>query len=70
MATPGNIVKCSTLSQEEQDIVRDAIDAKSNAYCPYSNFKVGASLIAGSGTKYKGKENSMINTFISVCADN
>lgn len=35
-------------------LIREAILAREYAYAPYSKFKVGAALLSGSGTIYKG----------------
>lgn len=37
-----------------QTLVQKALEARENAYCPYSNFAVGAALLCGDGTIYTG----------------
>lgn len=37
-----------------KSLIRDAIDAMSYSYSPYSNFQVGAALLTKSGKVYKG----------------
>ncbi|XP_076805712.1 cytidine deaminase-like isoform X2 [Clavelina lepadiformis] len=37
-----------------EELVRIASQAKENAYCPYSNFRVGAALVTESGEIYTG----------------
>lgn len=37
-----------------QELVSAAVSARETAYTPYSNFKVGAALLAKSGKLYKG----------------
>ena len=36
------------------ELIRRALDARSNSYCPYSHFAVGAALITSSGRIYTG----------------
>ena len=38
----------------EQTLVRQAFDAREKSYSPYSNFKVGAALLATNGQIYTG----------------
>ena len=37
-------------------------DAKTMAYCPYSNFPVGASLVCQDGSVYTGKTHRQTDT--------
>ncbi|GAA0126757.1 MULTISPECIES: cytidine deaminase [Clostridium] len=37
-----------------KELVKEAIEARKNAYVPYSNFKVGAAVITEDGTIYGG----------------
>lgn len=37
-----------------KELIRQAIEAMGKAYAPYSNFKVGAALLTGSGEIYQG----------------
>ena len=36
----------SELTEEEQNLMNHAIEARNKAYAPYSKFKVGAALLA------------------------
>ena len=38
----------------DRELVREAIEAKKNAYVPYSNFPVGAALLTKEGKVYRG----------------
>lgn len=38
----------------EKELIQEAIEARENAYAPYSHFKVGAALLAKSGKIYRG----------------
>jgi len=46
-----------------------AIDAAKNAYCPYSNFNVGAAALAGSGVIYKGCNIESASYGLTICAE-
>ena len=37
-----------------QDLIRKALEARENSYCPYSGFAVGAALLTRSGRIYTG----------------
>ena len=39
---------------EIQNLINRAIEARENAYCPYSHFAVGAALLCEDGTIYEG----------------
>lgn len=39
---------------EVQELVNKALDAREKAYCPYSNFKVGAAVLFEDGNIYTG----------------
>jgi len=39
---------------EAKELIKAALEARNNAYTPYSNYNVGAALIAGSGKLYTG----------------
>ncbi|MGL5615405.1 MAG: cytidine deaminase [Sarcina sp.] len=38
----------------KEQLINLAIEARENAYCPYSNFKVGAAVLFDNGKTYKG----------------
>lgn len=40
--------------QLQEALVRRALEARENAYCPYSGFAVGAALLCGDGAVYTG----------------
>ncbi|HHJ07300.1 MAG TPA: cytidine deaminase [Anaerolineae bacterium] len=50
-------------------LIREAIEARKNAYAPYSNYKVGAALITADGKIYRGcnVENAAYGP--SLCAE-
>lgn len=39
---------------KDQELIGKAMEARNNAYAPYSNYKVGAALLAKNGTVYTG----------------
>lgn len=51
------------------DIIEKAIQAKEKAYCPYSNFKVGACLLTKSGKTFTGCNIENAAYSPSVCAE-
>ena len=53
----------------QNTLIREAIEARKNAYAPYSNYKVGAALITAGGKIYRGcnVENAAYGP--SLCAE-
>lgn len=37
-----------------KELVREALEARKQSYCPYSGFAVGAALLCGDGTVFRG----------------
>ena len=56
-------------STAQNALIREAIEARKNAYAPYSNYKVGAALITADGKIYRGcnVENAAYGP--SLCAE-
>ncbi len=50
-------------------LLADAYDAQNNAYAPYSNFKVGASLLLESGEVFKGNNQENAAYPSGLCAE-
>lgn len=46
-----------------------AIEAKSKAYCPYSNFRVGASILLDNGSYHTGANVEVVSTPNGACAE-
>lgn len=53
----------------DKELVLKAIDAMKNSYSPYSNFKVGASLLTESGKVYTGCNIENVAFGPSICAE-
>ncbi|KIW65173.1 cytidine deaminase [Phialophora macrospora] len=46
-----------------------AIESKSHAYCPYSNFRVGACVLLTNGTYHTGANVEVAATPVGICAE-
>jgi len=55
--------------EELQTLATKAIDAKATAYCPYSNFRVGSSLLLTSGVYFSGANVEVASTPVGICAE-
>ncbi|XP_053695204.1 cytidine deaminase-like [Sabethes cyaneus] len=64
-----NIVEFDSLDFKVRELINAAIKVRHNAYCPYSNFAVGAALRATTGEIFTGcnVENGTFGP--SVCAE-
>jgi len=54
---------------DKQNLVERAQEAMKNAIAPYSNFRVGAALLADSGKTYSGCNIENPSLTLSVCAE-
>lgn len=54
---------------EDLELVKLAIEAKKNAYVPFSNFKVGAVLLTKTGEVFKGANVECSSYGMTVCAE-
>lgn len=52
-----------------QKLISKAVKASKNAYCKYSNFKVGASLISTNGKIYSGCNMENASYGLTICAE-
>lgn len=52
-----------------KELIKEALKAQENAYVPYSNFKVGAALLAEDGKIYTGCNIENAAYSPSVCAE-
>lgn len=53
----------------EQQLTETALAARKNSYSPYSNYKVGAAVLAGSGKIYSGANVENASYGLSNCAE-
>ena len=49
--------------------IKEAFEAKENAYAPYSNFKVGVALLCSDGSVYKGCNIENASYSVTLCAE-
>jgi cytidine deaminase len=52
-----------------ENLIAAALDAQSNAYCPYSNFAVGAAVLTADGTIYTGCNVENSSYGLTTCAE-
>ncbi len=57
------------LSDEDGRLLRAARRARRGSYAPYTNFPVGAALLAGSGKVYTGCNVESANPRLDICAE-
>lgn len=52
-----------------KELIRQAIRARENSYCPYSGFAVGAALLAADGSMYTGCNIENVSFTPTCCAE-
>jgi cytidine deaminase len=57
------------MSKQWDSLVQQAIQARENAYAPYSNYKVGAALLTTDGKVFKGCNVENASYGPSMCAE-
>ncbi|XP_019880814.1 cytidine deaminase [Aethina tumida] len=63
------VVNIKQLDGKVQNILREAVEARSFAYAPYSNFQVGAALQCEDGTLYRGCNVENSSFTVGTCAE-
>jgi cytidine deaminase len=54
---------------ERNELIQSALDAQKRAFCPYSNFPVGAALRTKSGRIYQGVNVENASFGLTICAE-
>ena len=54
---------------DRDELVRAALDAQTRAFCPYSNFPVGAALRTASGRIFQGVNVENASYGLTICAE-
>jgi cytidine deaminase len=54
---------------QRDELIRSAVDAQQRAFCPYSNFPVGAALRTASGKIYHGVNIENASFGLTICAE-
>uniref|UniRef100_A0A1L8DXQ1 Cytidine deaminase n=1 Tax=Nyssomyia neivai TaxID=330878 RepID=A0A1L8DXQ1_9DIPT len=62
-------VEFKTLDKDVQELITAAIDARTRAHCPYSNFPVGAAIRTKCGQIFKGCNIESCTHTPSICAE-
>lgn len=63
------ICQLEELSNDEQQLVRKAMQATDNSYSPYSKFRVGAALRLADGTEIIGANQENAAFPVTLCAE-
>jgi cytidine deaminase len=54
---------------DREELIRAALDAQQRAFCPYSDFPVGAALRTASGAIYRGVNVENASYGLTICAE-
>lgn len=58
-----------TEEEKISELIQTAAKAKESAYCPYSNFQVGAAVLCTDGTIFSGCNVENCSYGLSICAE-
>ncbi|MCL9770793.1 cytidine deaminase [Flavobacterium sp. HXWNR69] len=64
-----SVLSKNELSQEELSLMMHAVDARSKAYAPYSNFTVGAAILLDNGVIVQGSNQENAAYPSGLCAE-
>jgi cytidine deaminase len=56
-------------TSDRDELIRAALDAQTRAFCPYSNFPVGAALRTASGRIFQGVNVENASFGLTICAE-
>jgi cytidine deaminase len=56
-------------NSDRDELVRSALEAQTRAFCPYSNFPVGAALRTASGRVFQGVNVENASYGLTICAE-
>jgi cytidine deaminase len=56
-------------TSDRDELIRAALDAQQRAFCPYSNFPVGAALRTASGRIFQGVNVENASFGLTICAE-
>ena len=56
-------------AEARDELIRAALDAQQRAFCPYSNFPVGAALRTASGAIFQGVNVENASFGLTICAE-
>ena len=57
------------LKDTEKQLIKAAIEARKSAYCPYSDYSVGAAVLTASGNIYTGCNIENASLSLTCCAE-
>lgn len=64
-----NVMEFNDLTEEIQQLVLSALDARNLAYAPYSNFHVGVSILTEDGDMLQGANQENASYPLCLCAE-